>query len=278
MRRFFLIAVLVLNCLPFCARAADAPLYLPNLWDPQHRMPKPDLGPLRGLRIITEDDDPPFHFLLPDGTLGGFDIDLARAICQELQVTCSIQVRRWDLIAEALDANQADAAVASIAITPQSRKAFLFTAPYYKTPGRFVARRETPLQDISLSALKGKTIGVLVRSAHAAYLETFFPQVKTKTYEAPDALHADLRSGAVDAIFGDGIALSLWLGSSDARNCCTFRGGPYLDPEYFGEGAGIALKPGNVQMARAIDYALAQIAEKGIYTDLYLKYFPIGFY
>ncbi|WP_158554807.1 transporter substrate-binding domain-containing protein [Methylovirgula sp. 4M-Z18] len=260
------------------AFAADAPPYLPNLWDPQHHAAKPDVSALRGLRIITEDDDPPFHFLLPDGSLSGFDVDLARAICQELQLTCSIQVRRWDLMAEALDANQADAAVASIAITPRSRRVFAFTTPYYKTPARFIARRDSNLQDISAQALKGKTIGVLAHSAHAAYLDTFFPQAQIKRYEAADALHADLRSGAIDAMFGDGIASSLWLGSADAKNCCMFKGGPYLDPAYFGEGAGIALKPGNVLIRRAIDYALAKIAEKGIYTDLYLKYFPIGFY
>ena len=55
-----------------------------------------------------------------------------------------------------------------------------------------------------------------------------------------------------------------------------FRGGPFIDPRFFGEGVGIAVKTGNVALRRALDYALARLARHGIYGELYLKYFPIG--
>jgi polar amino acid transport system substrate-binding protein len=63
-----------------------------------------------------------------------------------------------------------------------------------------------------------------------------------------------------------------------ASGCCAFRGGPYTESRFFGEGVGIALRRDNQVMKRALDYALKRVSERGIYADLYLKYFPVGFY
>ena len=82
----------------------------------------------------------------------------------------------------------------------------------------------------------------------------------------------------LDIAFGDGISLAVWLNGTDSGGCCTFRGGPYLDSSYFGEGVGIAVRKGNVTLRRALDYALRHLAERGVYADIYLKYFPIGFF
>src|ERR1700733_11777205 len=123
--------------------AAGQPLdsaFVPNFFDPQHRVEKPDLTELHSLGFLTEDDYPPFHFALPDGSLTGFDIDLARAICEELKIACTIQARRFDLLENALNAGDGDALIASLRIDAASRARFEFTAPYYTTPARFVAR------------------------------------------------------------------------------------------------------------------------------------------
>ena len=53
------------------------------------RLPKPDLSRIRQIRFLTEDDFPPFNFLLSDGQLAGFNVDLARAICAELDLPCT---------------------------------------------------------------------------------------------------------------------------------------------------------------------------------------------
>jgi len=51
-----------------------------------------------------------------------------------------------------------------------------------------------------------------------------------------------------------------------------------LQERYFGDGVGIAVAKGNSALRRALDYALRRVSEKGTYTELYLKYFPIGFF
>lgn len=251
---------------------------VPNFWDIQRRYEKPDISFLRLIRFVTDDEYPPFGFTAPDGTLTGFNVELARAICTELEVTCTVQRRRFDTIVEAIEKNQADAAIASLAITPKAREKLQFTQPYYRTPARFAARKGAGPRAISPAALGGQTTGVVEKTAHAAFLERFFPQLKRKTYPTKEALLAGLKGNEVSLVFGDGVSLAIWLNGPDAGNCCEFRGGPYTESYYFGEGVGIAVNKDNSALRRVLDYALVQLAEKGIYADLYLKYFPVGFY
>jgi len=271
------VAVFVAICVGGFARAAEG-VFLPNFLDPQHRLDRPDTSSIRVIRFVTEDDYPPFGFALPDGTLSGFNVDLARALCEELRVQCTVQPRRWDTMIEAIEQGRADAAVASIAMTQANRARVDFTAPYYKTPARFVARATVALADTSPAALAGKTVGVVARSAHEAYLRTFFAKVSLRLYDNALALRSALKRNEVEIAFGDGVAFALWLNGTDASGCCAFRGGPYTESRYFGEGVGIALRKDNQAMKRALDHALKRVFERGVYADLYLKYFPVGFY
>ena len=255
----------------------SASVFVPSFWDPQVRLEKPDLSGLRSIRFMTEEDYPPFHFAMPDGSLAGFDIDIARAICEELKVTCTIQQRRFDLLAGALDAGQGDALIASLRIDADSRRKFDFTAPYYATPARFVAGAANMLE-ATPERLAGKRIGVMKKSAHEAYLAAFFPTVEQIAFESRLAMRNALKAADIDAFFDDGIVSELWLLAPESQNCCAFRGGPFTESRFFGEGVGIAVKNGNNSLRKALDYALAMLAKNGVHTDLYLKYFPIGFY
>lgn len=250
----------------------------PGFWDPRRRMEKPDLGALRLARFVTEDDYPPFDFVAPDGTLMGFNVELARAICDELRLQCTVQPRRWDTILDTLEKGGADAAIASLAINARNRARADFSAPYYKTPGRFVARTTVALDQVIPETLGDRIVGVEAGTAHEAFLRDMFPRVRRRAFESATALRAALRRGEVDMIFGDGVALALWLNGVDSAGCCAFRGGPFLQRAYFGDGVGIAVARGNVTLRRALDYALQRLAERGVYAELYLKYFPIGFF
>ncbi len=269
-----LLAILLLAPSARCDPAGVAP----GLWDPHARPAKPDLGNVRNLRFLTEDDYPPFHFALADGSLAGFDIDLARAICDHLKVSCTIQARRFDTLIDSLEADQGDAVMASIRIDEKARALADFTAPYFKNPARFVALKSTPLADATPEMLRGKFVGVVAKSAHEAYLGVFFKGAVTRSFDSQKSLTDALTNGQIDAIFGDGISLSFWLRADGAHNCCAFLGGPFLDGRFFGEGVGVAVKKGNSALRDALDYALADLWTKGVYTDLYLKYFPLGVY
>lgn len=267
-----------LSCFLPQPAGAGPSVFVPSFWDPHNRPAKPDLGSLHSLRFLTEDDYPPFHFALPDGTLSGFDTDLARAICEELKLTCTIQARRYDTLIDALNDDQGDVLMAAIRIDPKSRALLEFTAPYYTTPARFAALTSIAAEPATPESLRGKTVGVEAKSAHEAYLQSYFPDTLRKTYESQTLLREALVKGEIDTLFADGISLSLWLDGPVGRSCCAFRGGPFLETKFFGEGVGIAVKKGNTQLRQILDYALATLAARGIYTNLYLKYFPLGFY
>lgn len=252
---------------------------VPGFWDPQRRMERPEVPAPRVLRFITEDDYPPFNFALPDGSLTGFNVELARALCDELKVACTIQPRRWDTLVPALVEGRAEAAIASLAATPELRAQLDFTAPYYRTPGRFVTRKgEAGFDDLRPETLRGRPVGVQAGTAHEAFLRDRFKGADLKTYADQNALRAALKAGEIPVMFGDGASLALWLNGTDAAGCCAFRGGPFLADRYFGEGVGIAVRKGNSDLRRLLEYGLKRLYERGVYADLYLKYFPVGFF
>ena len=272
----FLVIASMLAMPAVATEAADP--FVPGFWNPDAVPDKPDLSGIGTIRFVTTNDYPPFGFALANGVATGFDVDLARAICAELQVTCTIQARRWDTIVPALLRNQADAAIASIAITDQARRDLAFAGPYYRTPARFVVRAASPLPGVDAEALAGKRIGVVAGSAHQAYLKMFFPKAVAVPFDTVEAARAALKAGSVDAVFGDAVTWALWMNGADAAGCCAFAGGPFTEARFFGRGAGIAVRKGDVVLRQALDYALARVAAKGTYGDLYLKYFPLGLY
>lgn len=284
--RRILPAVLVAAALTFAAslptpiHAQDRPseITIPNFWDPKRRVERPPVGAVRVLRFVTTDDFPPFNFLDADGRLTGFNVDLARAICAELEIGCTIQARPFDNLVETVLSERADAAIAGVAITDDMRSILDFSDVYLKSPARFVVRRDTPEISFTPSGLKGKTLAVVARTAHEAYLAAFFPEVERKIYADDNAARRAVKNRKVDAHFGDGIQLSFWLQSELAAGCCQFAGEPYLETRFFGQGFAIAVPSGATEIRNAINAALETIYAEGVYAELYLRYFPVGFF
>jgi polar amino acid transport system substrate-binding protein len=283
-------ACLVAAPAPFHAHAASAQpaaavrsepagaVVIPDFWDPRRRVERPPPGTVQALRFITTDDFPPFNFLDSEGHLTGFNVDLARAICVELAIPCTIQARAFAELPDRLASKAADAAIAGIASTASARQKLDFSDVYLRTPARFVVRKDDAAFVATAAGLKGKTIGVVEHTAHEAYLAAMFPEVARKTYPTPDAAREALLKGEIDAQFGDGMQLSFWLQSEASNGCCAFAGGPYLEQRFFGQGYAIAVAKGATDTKRAINAALQAIYEKGVYAELYLRYFPVSFF
>jgi polar amino acid transport system substrate-binding protein len=221
-------------------------------------------------------DYPPFDYAGPNGNPAGFNVDLARLVCDEIGATCTIQARRFDMLLDALHDNRGDAVIASIAASPQTRQRADFTDPYYRTPARFIARLDSPISDVLPETVEGKKIAVVAGTAHEAFLKEMFTAAEIKSFPTADAARDALRNHQVDLLFGDGISLAFWLNGTDSGGCCAFRGGPFLESRFFGEGIGIAVKPGNDLLRQALNWALFRQWEKGSFTDLWLRYFPIS--
>jgi polar amino acid transport system substrate-binding protein len=266
---------------PWPAKAQDAAaqvrsVVVPGFWDPRRRPERPDLSRQQTIRFLTDLDYPPFDYAGADGNPAGFNVDLARLLCDEIKATCTIQARPFDTLLDALNDGRGDAVIASIAPTAETRRRADFTDPYYRTPARFVALADSPIRDVLPELVEGKKIAVIAGTAHEAYLRQMFTGADLRPYANADAARAALRDKQVDLLFGDGIALALWLNGSDSGGCCAFRGGPFLESRFFGEGIGIAVKRGNDLLRQTLNWALFRQWEKGTYTDLWLRYFPIS--
>jgi polar amino acid transport system substrate-binding protein len=276
--RFACIAIVLLA--PLRSVLAEDAVLVPNYMDPRERIAAPDLQPFPRIRFITTVDFPPFSFLDQTSRLSGFHIDLARAICAELEILskCQIQALPWSELPGALQSGQAEAIISGIAMTPASRSEYRFTRTYMTLPARFVARNELAGRDRTAETLTEQRVGVMAGTAHEAMLRAWFPDLKPVTFSRQEWMFDALKSGSVAAIFGDGLQLSFWLASQSAEGCCGFLDGPYVSQRHLGEGLAIAVRPRNARLAVAFDHALAALNRNGRFAELYLRWFPNGLF
>ncbi|WP_332688966.1 transporter substrate-binding domain-containing protein [Bosea sp. (in: a-proteobacteria)] len=250
---------------------------VPNFWDPNVRLERPDPGPPRVIRFLTDDDFPPMHFATPDGGVTGFSVELARAVCEKLVLTCTVQARRFDTLLDSLAEGRGDVLAAAIPVTRELRERFAASHLYHRSPARFVTTRGNAQADLDLLALQGKRVAVIAGTAHQAFLERLAPFVQRR--EVSDMLMALtlLRSGDAEYVFGDGFALALALAGRGGSELA-FAGGPYLESRYFGEGVSFLLRKDELALKRAIDYALQALWDDGTYARLFIRFFPVSPY
>ncbi|MFI5015769.1 MAG: transporter substrate-binding domain-containing protein [Hyphomicrobiales bacterium] len=267
------------NAAPAARASADqgaAAARIPNQFDPHLRLPVAQIAAATPIRFLTDDDYPPFQIAGPDGSLTGFNVDLARALCEELAHQCTIQPRRWDTLLDALASRAGDAIIAGMKPSPDILARADVTLPYLKMPGRFVARRDAGLAPTQ-AALAGRPVAVAAGTAHEAFIKSFFPATTLRSLPSTAAALEALARGEVGLAFADGPTAATWLNGATGA-CCAFAGGPYFESRFFGEGMIIAVRKGDDALRRVLNQALQRLSQNGRLGDLYLKYFPIGFY
>jgi polar amino acid transport system substrate-binding protein len=270
--RSILIALALLLAATFSGQAQT----LPNHVDPSARDVLPNLAAVPAIRFLTTPDYPPFNFRDESGELVGFNVDLARAICDELSIACTVQAWPWDQAGNALADRQGDALIAGLAITPETGERFDFSSIYLMLPGRFVVGRTAATEDFDPARLAGKRVGVRSNSAHAAFVARYLSSATAMPFDSETLALDALARNEVDAVFADALRASFWL--NERADCCAFAGQPYFRPELFGEGLAVAIAPGQDAVRQAIDYALVRLKRSGVYDEIFLRWFPVDFY
>jgi polar amino acid transport system substrate-binding protein len=248
---------------------------LPYHSDPSAREILPGQTPIPAIRFLTTADFPPFNFRDATGELIGFNIDLAKRICAEANVACTIQAWPWEQAASALSDSQGDALIAGLAIPEENGAQFDFSSIYLALPGRFVTRA-SDIGMFDANALAGKTISVRGGSTHETFLARYLPDATVAPFSSEIAALEAVQEGSADAFFGDAMRASFWL--NENLTCCGFAGEPYFRPNLFGEGLAIAVPAGHDSVRHAIDWALVRLKDNGVLDELYLRWFPVGFY
>lgn len=230
------------------------------------------------LRFATSDDYPPFNARDERGTLVGFNVDLAQAICFELERRCEIASHDWNALFDVLNRGEVDAVIASHRVNAETLAKADFTRPYFHTPGRFVARRDGPALTISPAGLDRRRIGVAKGTAHEAFIQTFFRTSRIRRYDTPELARTALRNRDVDVIFGDAISLVFWINGTSSGGCCDLAGGAYFEPLFFGDGIAIAVKKDNREQRIELDGTLETLRKNGRILELMQRYFPRTIY
>ena len=99
-----------------------------------------------------------------------------------------------------------------------------------------------------------------------------------KRYATLDEAYLDALAGRVDLLLADSVAMQdAFLGSKEGKDW-EFVGPGYTDTKYFGEGVGIAMRKGDVELLALINKALATILANGVYQAINDKYFDFDVY
>ncbi len=225
------------------------------------------------LRIGIEAAYPPFAFKTPDNRIQGFDYDIGEAICAEMKVQCEWQEVEFDGLIPSLKVRKIDAAISSVSITPDRLKSVDFSNSYYRLPAKIVHHKGDGIQTMP-GDLAGKRIGVQRSTNFDRYATDYFEPAGAQIvrYGNQNEVFLDLIAGRLDASLAGSVAIEEGLLNKPDGKAFEFVGQSYTDANYFGMGAGIAVRK-NDPLVERINQAIATIRANGTYDKIRSKYF-----
>ena len=235
------------------------------------------------LRIGIEGEYPPFSAVDAQGQLHGFDVDIALALCRQMQRDCELVQTAWDGLIPSLNSGKIDAIVASMSATAERRQSVDFTDKYYANAGKFVLQEAAAatLGDSDWHrALKGKTLGVQRATIHDRYATETAKDVfaDIRRYNTQEEANIDLVAGRIDVTLADQTALASGFLATDDGKGFAMAAPVINDPAFYGEGVSIAIRKGDNALRDALNTAILTIRENGEYQKINSKYFDFDIY
>ena len=229
-------------------------------------------GEKKVLRVAMECAYAPYNWTQPDDCNGavpindsneyayGYDVMMAKKICEELNYDLEIVRLDWDSLIPALQSGQADCVIAGQSITSERLQAVDFSVPYYYATIVTLTKKDSPYANAkSVADLKGATC---TSQQSTIWYDVCLPQIEeanilSATASAPDmlmSLNADkcdivvtdqpTGKGALIA-YPDFVLLDFGGGEGDFQ---------VSDEEI---NIGISMKKGNTELKEAIDSVLS---------------------
>lgn len=245
--------------------------------------------------IATEGAYAPWNFSGPNGALEGFEIDLAKVLCERMKVECEIVAQNWDGIIPSLTAKKYDAIMAAMSVTPKREEVIAFSAPYAAGINGFAVAADSPLADMpgtgesySLDSqaadaqkrideiaalLNGKAVGVQGSTTASTFMETYFKDgVDIRAYKTTEEHNFDLVSGRLDAVLANATVLAEALAKPDMQGAKL--SGPLFSGGVFGVIA-VGLRKDDTALKAQFDEAIKGALADGTIKDLSLKWFKV---
>lgn len=219
------------------------------------------------IRIAFDVPYEPFEYRDDNGELTGFEVELAEAMCEQLEADCEFVIQAWDGMIPGLLARKFDAIMSSMSITPERAERVLFSEPYYNTPGGWFAREDFDTDVSDNSAMEGMSVGVQRGTTMDTYVTDELGDVVTiKRYTTADDMVLDLEGQRLDAVFVD-----YPVGEETILSKEGFK--EVGEPVKLGEGVGVAMRKRDRELAEKVNTALDELKEDGTYDAIMEKYF-----
>ncbi|EOW3481072.1 arginine ABC transporter substrate-binding protein [Salmonella enterica subsp. enterica serovar Kiambu] len=222
----------------------------------------------RTLHFGTSDTYAPYEFVDADNKIVGFDIDVANAVCKEMQAECSFTNQSFDSLIPSLRFKKFDAVIAGMDMTPKREQQVSFSQPYYEGLSAVVVTRKGAYH--TFADLKGKKVGLENGTTHQRYLQDKQQAITPVAYDSYLNAFTDLKNNRLEGVFGDVAAIGKWLKNNPDYAIMDERAS---DPDYYGKGLGIAVRKGNDALLQEINAALDKIKASPEYAQMQEKWF-----
>ena len=217
--------------------------------------------------IGTKYDQPGFGLKNPDGTMTGFDVDVARYVAKELGYEAdqiewkeSPSAQRETLIAN----DQVRYIVATYSITDKRKEKVSFAGPYLLTGQSLLVRADNTDITGAESLQNNKKLCSVSGSTPAQRIKDKYPGVQLQQYDTYSACVEALRNGAIDAVTTDEVILAGYAAQSPG--VFKIAGAPFSEERY-----GIGLKKGDTELCTKISDALKKMEAEGAWQAAFEK-------
>ncbi len=230
------------------------------------------------LKVAVDPTYEPFTYKTPQGEVTGFDVDIAKAVCEQIKRKCVFVEQVWDSMIPGLQAKKYDVIVSSMSMTDERRRVVDFSDRYYKTPSAVVLKKTAAYT--GPASTKGMKIGVLKGSTQEKWANG---ELKTAgatiiPYEAQDQVYLDIKSGRLDGTVADKVEVNGGFLRKPEGADYGYKGPDQYETKYYGDGIGIALRKNQGDLKKQINEAIKTIRSNGTYNTIAKKYFDFDPY
>lgn len=223
-------------------------------------------APMEVLRVATEGAFPPYNYTNPDGSLAGFDVDIANAICDKMQVKCEIVAQDWDGIIPSLKVDKYDAIIAAMAVTAERREQLDFSEPYLSNPLVFVAKTDSAFDPTNQADIDNNIILTQRGTIAVTWLEKNHPKAKMQLQDTLNNSFLDVTAGRGAAVLVDKAAALTWL-NTEGGQAFSIKGNDInID-----DNMAVAVDKGKTELLAKINKALADMKADGTYDKIMEK-------
>lgn len=217
--------------------------------------------------IGTKFDQPGLALKKPDGTMSGFDVDVAKYVARQLgynedQIEWkeSPSGQRETLIQN----NQVKYIVATYSITDARKEKVDFAGPYLITGQSLLVRADNTDITGPESLQNNKKLCSVTGSTPAQRIKNKYPGVQLQQYDTYSACVEALKNGAIDAVTTDEVILAGYAAQSPGA--FKIVGKPFSEERY-----GIGLKKGDTDLRTKINDAITKMEQDGSWKAAFDK-------